>query len=456
MLKFSNRFFTEELVARAEQLRPSAVEHLHAIAEKRCQGAEYTGWYHWPKERAEDLLQKIKAYKDSLSVSYDTVVVVGIGGSYLGARTVWEALSHEYHAQLRGSSGLDSPNMVFAGQHLSEGALVELFDLLEQKQPIINVISKSGTTTEPSVAFRCIRKYMEKRYGQAAAERIVVTTDQSKGSLRALSDQQGYQTFVVPDDVGGRFSVLTAVGLVPLALAGLDIDKLVAGARANLESIESGTIDLHPVIHYAASRMAAYETGKRMELLSLSEPKLKMLGEWWKQLFGESEGKDGKGLFPASLHLTTDLHSLGQYVQDGPRFMIETFLNFQDARPRDHLGRERGMRVPHLADDFDGLNYLADWPVHDINHAAFEGTRLAHFDGGLPCLEIELGRLDEFHLGELFGFFEVSCGVSAALLGVNPYDQPGVEAYKKNLFGLCGKPGFEQLGEGIRERLAKS
>lgn len=448
-IRLNDRFFPLDLQQDARSIwLPAAQVAFRHLIDKSCVGAEWTGWFDWPKKHGFALKSQIERFVDELEVSYDLVLVVGIGGSYLGARAVVEALTHAHAALLGG--GHKRPAVVYAGHNLSEQGLVELLELLDHRRPLINVISKSGTTTEPAVAFRVLRSYLERRFGKAeAAKRIIATTDGQKGALRRLATESGYRQFVVPDDVGGRYSVLTAVGLVPLALAGFSIEKLLDGADQVFRGLQAPDAGEHAVLRYAAARTAAYKAGKRIELLAFSEPKLSYLAEWWKQLFGESEGKQGNGLFPAALSYTTDLHSLGQYVQEGPRNMLETFLI--DSR-NDGLIEKR-LRVPRASDNLDELGYLEDRHVSDINEAAMLGTMVAHADGGVPCLALQLPELSEHGLGQLFAFFETACAVSAALLEVNPFDQPGVEAYKKNLFGLLGKPGFEGLGAELRRRL---
>jgi glucose-6-phosphate isomerase len=457
MIQLDSKFFPSDMQARAETLLPKAHKALLQLRDHSCLGGEFTGWFDWPRQRGQALWREVKEYIAKLDVYYDTVVVVGIGGSYLGTRAVADALGHEYGvAFAKSGKNARRPVVAYAGHHLSEAGLVELLDLLEERQPVINVISKSGTTTEPAVHFRVLRSYMEKRFGKTeAARRIIATTDAHKGALRKLADENGYRTFEVPDDVGGRYSVLTAVGLVPLALAGFDCERLLAGADSVFKELREGNAEGHAVLRYAAYRNAAYEVGKKVELLSTGEPKLRNLIEWWKQLFGESEGKDGKGLFPAGLIYTTDLHSMGQYVQEGERDLLETFLLIEHptATAGDGTNVERRIRIPHGGGDLDGLAYLEQRFVGEINAAALLGTKVAHADGGVPCLSVTIPRLDEHNLGALFAFFETACGVSGAVLGVNPYDQPGVEAYKKNLFGLLGKPGFEDLGAALRKRL---
>lgn len=454
-IKLDAGFFPEDLRAAGDALLPRAVDALSDLREGRCKGSEFVGWFDWPRQKGLALAKEVTRYAQGLEVYSDTVLVVGIGGSYLGCRAVADALSHAY-APFLGKSGKNPrrPLIVYAGHNLSESGLVEILDLLEERQPVVNVISKSGTTTEPAVAFRIVRAYMEKRFGKVeAAKRIVATTDGKKGALRKLADEAGYKTFEVPDDVGGRFSVLTAVGLLPLALGGFDVERLLRGADEIFQELKGPESAKHPVLAYAALRNAAYQAGKRIELLAYGEPKMASLVEWWKQLFGESEGKEGKGIFPAGLAYTTDLHSLGQYAQDGCRNLLETFLMVDDAASQDGAAVERRLRVPKVDGNVDELGYLEGRFVGEINRGAMQATKVAHFDGGVPCLSLSIPKLDEHGLGALFAFFEVACGISGALLGVNPYDQPGVEAYKKNLFGLLGKPGFEALGSELRRRL---
>lgn len=455
-IQFDDRFFGDQLLARADRFKGQANEALVKLRNKTCRGAEWTGWFDFPARTGFTLAHQIKRLTADIDVHFDLVVVIGIGGSYLGTRAIAEALGHEYQAYLpkQNTSGLVP--IVYAGHHLSEAGLLELLDLLEKRQPMVNVISKTGTTTEPSIAFRVIRGYLERRYGaREAARRIIATTDKDHGALRRLAGEKNYRTFEVPSDIGGRFSVLSAVGLVPLALGGFGIERLLEGA----DEVFAGLRDEQPnalqdaVVRYAACRHAAHEAGKTAEVLNFSEPKLRSFIEWWKQLFGESEGKEGKGLLPVGFASTTDLHSLGQYVQDGVRNLMETFLVFDQGGGRDSLGAERRLRLPHVTENTDELGYLENRLISDVNTAASQGTKVAHFEGGVPCLELRTGVLNEHTLGALIAFFESTCAVSGALLGVNPFDQPGVEAYKKNLFGLLGKPGFEQLGAELRRRL---
>jgi glucose-6-phosphate isomerase len=446
-IKLNTRFLGEALEQKTAALQITAQEHLKRLHDKSCVGSEWIGWYNYPKTRGFEEERNIREFVAKLDVTYDLVLVIGIGGSYLGTRAVTEALLHSYQGVVRDGR----PMIAFAGHHVSETQLIEVLELLDKKQPVVNIISKSGTTTEPGVVFRVVRDYMEKRFGkEQSSRRIICTTDAKEGALRQVADQEGYASFVIPDDIGGRFSVLTPVGLVPLALLKLDTKALMEGADQIFSELAQES--LHPALRYAAARFAAFEEGKRIEILASSNPKVSHIIEWWKQLYGESEGKEGNGLFPAGLTYTTDLHSLGQYVQDGVRNVIETFLTFEQEVPR-RSGIEQRVRVPSQASKLDQLGYLEGRLLGEVNQAATQGTMMAHFDGGVPCLGLSVPELSEHGIGALFAFFEVGCAVSAAMLGVNPYDQPGVEAYKKNLFALLGKPGTEALGARLRERL---
>lgn len=446
-VRLNETFLEQALSEGADPLMAEAKEQLQKLQDKTCLGSEWTGWYNWPANHGYKLEKEIQAYVDGLDVNYDLVLIVGIGGSYLGARAVTEALLHSYQGLVKSQQ----PLVAFAGYHISETQLIEVLELLEKRMPIINVISKSGTTTEPGVAFRVLRSYMEKRFGkEETARRILCTTDANAGALRQLAVEEGYKTFPIPDDVGGRFSVLTAVGLVPLALLKLDTKALLDGAAQIFSEVEADSA--HPLVRYAALRTAANRAGKNVELLAVNNPKLTYIVEWWKQLFGESEGKDGKGLFPAGLVYTTDLHSLGQYVQDGNRTFLETFLSFENDRPKRN-GVEQHIRVPAMREQLDGLAHLEGKAINEINQAAMLGTLIAHTDGDCPSIGLEWPALNEYNLGSLFAFFETACAISGGMLGVNPYDQPGVEAYKKNLFALTGKPGTEALRAKLKERM---
>lgn len=452
-IQVDTRFLGQAIAQEMESIRPEIWDAWVKLREKTCVGAEWTGWVNFPEKHGFAILEQVKKERLAERLPYDCVVVVGIGGSYAGTKAMMDALSHSYSAFLPGRD--PKVPIFYAGHQMSELQLMELVDVLEQRDPLVVAISKSGTTTEPAVAFRVIRKNLERKYGQQAAQRIIAITDPAGGALRRFATEQKYQTFSVPNDVGGRFSVLTAVGIVPLALAGYPVADMLHGAQDLYNEISAKTTPDHAVITYAAARLAAYQSGKKIEALAYAQPKLMGLIEWWKQLFGESEGKQHKGLFPVGLAYTTDLHSMGQYMQDGERHLLETFLSFEN--PTISLGDtiERRLRIPS-GSNIDELGYLEQRFVEDINRAAMLGTKLAHFDGGVPCLEIKCNRLDAYTMGALFAFFQVACGIGAAVLGVNPYDQPGVESYKKNLFGLLGKPGFESLGQELKKRLTQT
>ncbi len=433
LIKVGTKFFGESVDSSLLDRGNEAIKNLE---EKTCLGSEWTGWWNYPKEKGYALVEEILEWKKSLKLDYDCVVVIGIGGSYLGTRTVYRALNNAYS-----SSDI---RMVYLGNNMSETEMGQILSYIETHSPVVNVISKSGTTTEPAVAFRIVRESLEKKYGlEGAKKRIIATTDPNKGALRELSLAKGYKMFEVPSDIGGRFSVLSAVGLVPLALGGYDIASLMKGAGSYFEDIKNGDTN---VLIYACSRYLAYsKLNKNIEILSYSDSKLNLLIEWWKQLFGESEGKSGKGLFPVGLCLTTDLHSLGQFVQDGTRCMMETFISFKD---------KPSIQIPQSAMSPDGLTYLEKTYVSTVNQAASDATLLAHSDGGVPCLSLNIDApLSESTLGAIFIFFEVACAISASFLEVNPFDQPGVEAYKKNLFAILGKPGYEDQTASLKQRL---
>ena len=404
-------------------------------------GNDFLGWKTLPTDIPESLVADCEAIRDEWNAKgVDLVVVIGIGGSYLGARCAIEALSHGFVRR----EGV--PQIVFAGNNLSEDYLAELMDLVKLRNAACVVISKSGTTTEPAVAFRIVKEYIERTYGKAeAAERIVAITDARKGALKTLATQKGYRTFVVPDDVGGRYSVLTPVGILPIVLAGFDIRAMLRGAAAEREALLVKSAD-NPAVQYAAMRNLLYSgLGKKVEILVTFNPKLQYLGEWWKQLYGESEGKEGKGIYPASVVCTTDLHSMGQFIQEGDRVMFETTVTVENASREVVIGSD--------AQNLDQLNYLAGQRVEHCNKMAQLGTKLAHIDGGVPQMEVSVERLDEESLGALFYFFEFACGISAYVLGINPFNQPGVEAYKKNMFALLRKPGYEAQTEAILKRI---
>ena len=404
-------------------------------------GNDFLGWKTLPVDTPESLIADCEAIRaDWAAKGVDLVVVIGIGGSYLGARCAIEALSHGFVRK----EGV--PQIAFAGNNLSEDYLAELMDLAKMRNTACVVISKSGTTTEPAVAFRIVKEYLEKTYGKAeAASRIVAITDAKKGALKTLATQEGYKTFVVPDNVGGRFSVLTPVGILPIVLAGFDMRAMLRGAAEEREALLTKSAE-NPAVQYAAMRNLLYsELGKKVEILVTFNPKLQYLGEWWKQLYGESEGKECKGIFPASVVCTTDLHSMGQFIQEGDRVMFETTVTVKNA--------SREVVIGFDGQNLDQLNYLAGQRVEHCNKMAQLGTQLAHVDGGVPQMEVSVEKLDEASLGALFYFFEFACGVSAYTLGVNPFNQPGVEAYKKNMFALLRKPGFEAQTEEILKRI---
>lgn len=416
---------------------------LSLLYSRQGAGNDFLGWVTLPTSITASEIARIEEVAEALRSRAEVIVCIGIGGSYLGAKAVAEAMSDSF-AFLHGNTG---PKVVFAGQNLSEDYTYELLDAVREKSLAAIVISKSGTTTEPAVAFRIIKAEIEKRYGkEGAAERIVAITDRVRGALKTLATNEGYPTFVIPDDVGGRFSVLTPVGLLPLAAAGVDIAALVRGAQ-EMECATGADVpfDENLSAQYAAVRYALYESGRKIEILGSYEPKLQYVNEWWKQLYGESEGKDGKGLFPASVTLTADLHSMGQYIQEGERTMFETILSVESSKHE--------VRIEADAENLDGLNYLAGKRLSEVNRMAELGVRLAHVDGGVPNIRIGLPAIDEHSLGALLYFFEKACGISGYLLGVNPFNQPGVEAYKKNMFALLEKPGYEAESKAIRERL---
>ena len=407
-------------------------------------GNDFVGWVNLPRDYDKDEYARIQAAAKRIQAGSKHLVVIGIGGSYLGARAAIELLcSNNYNLKKK-----DTPNIYFTGNGLSGDAMQEIIDLIGGDDFSVNVISKSGTTTEPAVAFRFFKGLLEKKYGkEGAAKRIYATTDKARGALKGLADAEGYETFVVPDDVGGRYSVLTAVGLLPIAVAGVDLDRLMKGAADMMETCRAEGLENNPAWQYAAARCGLYSQGKKIEILAGYEPRFRFFAEWWKQLYGESEGKENKGLFPASVEFTADLHSMGQYIQQGERHMFETVVRFG---PSAHK-----LCVPHDDADGDGLNFLAGKDMDFIAAQAMDGTLLAHVEGGVPNLIVRAGEINPCTLGELIYFFEYACGLSGYLLGVNPFDQPGVEAYKKNMFALLGKPGYEEMGQALRAKLGK-
>ena len=410
-------------------------------------GNDYLGWIDLPVNYDKDEFDRIKTAAKKIQDKADVLVVIGIGGSYLGAKAAIEALSDSFY-NMQSNEDRKGPQIVFAGHNISGTYLSQLVKFLEGKEICLNVISKSGTTTEPAIAFRVLKDLVEKKYGkEEAQERIFATTDKARGALRQLADTEGYETFIIPDDVGGRFSVLTPVGLLPIAAAGIDIDRIMEGAANGREEFSNPDLGENICYQYAAVRNALYNRGKTTEILVDYEPAMFFVAEWWKQLYGESEGKDQKGIFPAAVHFSTDLHSMGQYIQDGRRDIFETVINIE--KPAEDV------TIEATEANLDGLNYLAGETFNFVNEKAFQGTLLAHVDGGVPNIVVNMPELNEFCFGKLLYFFEKACGISGYLLGVNPFDQPGVEAYKKNVFALLNKPGFEDMREDLLAKLNK-
>ena len=408
-------------------------------------GSDFLGWVDLPVNYDKDEFARIKKSAEKIQSDSDVLVVIGIGGSYLGARAAIEMLTNNFHNSLDDDKR-KAPKIFYVGNNISSTYMAELLQAIEGKDVSLNIISKSGTTTEPAIAFRILKAYVEKKYGvEEAKKRIYATTDKAKGALKTLSDAEGYETFVVPDDVGGRFSVLTAVGLLPIAAAGIDIDEMMKGAADAREVYSNPSLKENDAYKYAAARNALYNKGKVVEVLVNYEPSLHYFNEWWKQLYGESEGKDNKGLFPAAVDFTTDLHSMGQYIQEGRRILFETVVNVE--KPKYEIEIEKD------ADDLDGLNFLAGKTMDFVNKQAFQGTLLAHNDGGVPNMVINVPELSAYYFGYMVYFFEKACGISGYLLGVNPFNQPGVEAYKKNMFALLGKPGYENMKAELEKRL---
>lgn len=415
------------------------------LVEKTGDGNDFLGWIDLPVDYDKEEFARIRKAAEKIRNDSEVLLVIGIGGSYLGARAAIEFLGHSFY-NVVDKSIRKGPEIYFLGNSISSTYLKHLMDVVGDRDFSINIISKSGTTTEPAIAFRIFKEKMETKYGkEEAAKRIYATTDKSKGALKKLSDEEGYQTFVVPDDVGGRFSVLTAVGLLPIAASGADIDKLMEGAASGRKATLELPFEENDAMKYAALRNIFLRKGKSVEILANYEPAVHYVSEWWKQLFGESEGKDQRGIFPASVDLTTDLHSMGQFIQDGSRIMFETVIEIEKSREEIVMNEEPV--------DLDGLNYLAGKTVDFINKSAMNGTILAHTDGQVPNLLVKVPEVNEFYLGQLFYFFEFACGVSGYLLGVNPFNQPGVESYKKNMFALLGKPGYEAQREELLKRL---
>lgn len=430
-LDYSNSFVSDEEL---KNLEPYVKISDQLLEERNGPGDEYLGWMDLPSNYDKEEFKEIKETAQKIQEDSDVLLVIGIGGSYLGARAVIDALSHTFYNNLS-KEKRRTPEIYYVGNNISSNYLKDLMDVIEGKDISINIISKSGTTTEPAIAFRIFKEYMEDKYGKEVAKtRIYATTDKSRGALKELSNKEGYKTFIIPDDVGGRYSVFTAVGLLPIATAGIDIDKLMEGAYSAMGEYSHSDLGINTCYQYAALRNILYNKGKDIEILVNYEPSLQYIGEWWKQLYGESEGKDGKGIYPGSANFTTDLHSIGQLIQDGRRNLFETTINIE--RPKSQI------ELKANEEDLDGLNFLEGMTLDHINKKAFEGTLLAHVKGNVPNIIINVPELNEFYLGKLIYFFEKACAISGYMLGVNPFDQPGVEEYKKNMFRLLGKPGY--------------
>ncbi|MBQ2744987.1 MAG: glucose-6-phosphate isomerase [Lachnospiraceae bacterium] len=438
----ASSFISKDEMAIMEKLATDAKE---TLVSKTGAGNDFLGWIDLPVDYDKEEFDRIKKAAKKIQEDSEVLLVIGIGGSYLGARAAIEFLRHNFYNMVD-KSVRKTPEIYYVGNSISSTYIAHLIDVIGDRDFSINMISKSGTTTEPAIAFRVFKKILEEKYGkEAAAKRIYATTDKARGALKNLANEEGYESFVVPDDVGGRFSVLTAVGLLPIAVSGADIDKLMEGAASGRKRALETPFAENDAMLYAAVRNILLRKGKSVEIVANYEPSLHYVSEWWKQLYGESEGKDQKGIFPAAVDLTTDLHSMGQFIQDGARIMFETVVNVEKSQCEIVLEEEPV--------DLDGLNYLAGKTVDFINKSAMNGTILAHTDGQVPNLMVNVPEQNEFYLGELFYFFEFACGVSGYLLGVNPFNQPGVESYKKNMFALLGKPGFEKEREELLKRL---
>lgn len=436
-------------------INPSELEHMKehvALAhrylhEKTGAGSDFLGWVNLPEDYDKEEFARIKKAAEKIRSDSDVLVVIGIGGSYLGARAAIEMLSHSFYNALD-KEKRNAPAIFFAGNNISSTYLAELLEAVEGKDISVNVISKSGTTTEPAIAFRIFKDLLEKKYGKEGAKgRIYATTDKARGALKSLADAEGYESFVIADDIGGRYSVLTAVGLLPIAAAGIDIDKMMEGALAAQKRYSEPDLMKNECYQYAAVRNILHQKGKNVELMVNYEPALHYFGEWWKQLFGESEGKENKGIFPAAADFSSDLHSMGQYIQEGMRILYETAILVENPR--------KNVTIESTEDNIDGLNFLAGKTMDFVNKQAAKGTELAHTDGGVPNLIVTVPELSAYYFGELVYFFEKACGISGYILGVNPFDQPGVEAYKKNMFALLGKPGYEDMKKELDKRLGK-
>jgi len=435
-------YLEEAELENMESMVKAVHEDLH---NKTGAGNDFLGWVDLPVDYDKEEFARIKKAAEKIKSDSDVLIVIGIGGSYLGARAAIEMLTNNFHNVL-GSDKRKVPQIFFAGNNISSTYMAELLQVIEGKDVSLNVISKSGTTTEPAIAFRILKSYLEKKYGvEEARKRIYATTDKARGALKTLADSEGYETFVVPDDVGGRFTVLTAVGLLPIAAAGIDIDEMMKGATDARTAYSVPSIKENDAYKYAAARNALYNKGASIEVLVNYEPSLHYFNEWWKQLYGESEGKDHKGLFPAAVDFSTDLHSMGQYIQDGRRIMFETVVNIE--KPKYEIN------IEEADSDLDGLNFLAGKTMDFVNKKAFEGTLLAHNDGGVPNMILNVPEISAYYFGYMVYFFEKACGISGYLLAINPFNQPGVEAYKKNMFALLGKPGYEDMKAQLEKRL---
>ncbi len=438
----AKKFVAENEVTSMEKIVGAAKDELLS---REGAGNDFLGWIDLPVDYDQEEFARIKKAAEKIQGDSEVLLVIGIGGSYLGARAAIEFLRHSFYNNVS-KEIRKTPEIYYVGNSISSTYIQHLIDVIGDRDFSVNIISKSGTTTEPAIAFRIFKEMLEKKYGsKEASKRIYATTDKARGALKNLANEEGYESFVVPDDVGGRYSVLTAVGLLPIAVSGADIDALMAGAAAGRNLAIESPFDKNDALQYAAIRNILHRKGKSVEVLANYEPSMHYVAEWWKQLYGESEGKDQKGIFPASVDLTTDLHSMGQFIQDGSRIMFETVLNVETPKCE--------IRIQEEPVDLDGLNYLAGKTIDYVNKNAMTGTVLAHTDGNVPNLMVNIPKQDEYSLGELFYFFEFACGVSGYVLGVNPFNQPGVESYKKNMFALLGKPGYEKERETILKRL---
>ena len=428
-----------------DNMKSIALAAKQTLVEKNGAGNDFLGWIDLPVDYDKDEFARIQKAAEKIKSDSEVLLVIGIGGSYLGARAAIEFLRHSFYNTVS-KEIRKTPEIYFVGNSISTQYMAQLMDVIGDRDFSINMISKSGTTTEPAIAFRVFKKKLIEKYGREEAnKRIYATTDKARGALKKVATEEGYESFIVPDDVGGRFSVLTAVGLLPIAVSGADITKLMEGAQEMRKICLEADYEQNPALQYAVTRNILLRKGKSIEVLANYEPQLHFVAEWWKQLYGESEGKDQRGIFPAAVDLTTDLHSMGQFIQDGQRTMFETVMEL-DGAPMEIVLEEEAV-------DLDGLNYLAGKSVDFVNKSAMKGTQLAHTDGGVPQLLVNIPERNEHSLGQLFYFFEFACGVSGYILGVNPFNQPGVESYKKNMFALLGKPGYEELGQQLKERL---